>query len=199
MQPYEIIGAPLTLWLAPSGTAFPLIGAAPAGTWVKVGTNGTRNYSGDGVTVAHGRTFQKARPAGATGPIKAFLDEEELMIRLTLWDLTLEQYQHVLSSNTLSTTVAGEGTAGFKKIGLSHGMTVKEFSLLARGESPYDEKMVAQYEVPRCYQSGTPEIAYRKAQPAGLALEFTALEDLAAANEAERFGRLVVQHQAPLP
>ncbi len=29
MQPYEIIGAPFTLWLAPTGTAFPLIDAAP--------------------------------------------------------------------------------------------------------------------------------------------------------------------------
>ena len=199
MQPYEIIGAPLTLWLAPVGTAFPLIDAAPAVAWVKVGTNGDRNYSGDGVTVANARTFQKARPAGATGPVKAFLDEEDLMVRLTLWDLTLEQYQLTLSSNQLTTTAAGEGTAGFKTIGLSHGFKVKEFSLLARGLSPYDENMAAQYEVPRCYQSGAPETVFRKAQPAGLALEFTALEDLAAANAAERFGRLIAQHQAPLP
>lgn len=199
MQPYEILGAPLSLWLAPVGTAFPLIDAAPSGSWNKVGTNQSRNTSGEGVTVSHPRTFQKVRPAGATGPVKAFLDEEELIARLTLWDLTLEQYQTVLGSNTLGTTAAGVGTAGFKKIGLSHGTAVKEYALLARGVSPYAETMAAQYEVPRCYPSSSPELVYRKAQPSGLLLEFTALEDLAASTPAERFGRIIAQHQAPLP
>lgn len=199
MTPYEIVGAPLTLWLAPVGTAFPLIDVAPAVAWIKIGTNGNRNYSGEGVTVAHGRTFQKARPAGAVGPVKAWLDEEELMFRLTLWDISLEQYQLALSNNALTTVAAGAGTAGYKKIGLSHGAAVKEYALLARGVSPYNEALSAQYEVPRCYQSGSPEAVYRKAQPTGLALEWTALEDLGAASEAERFGRITAQHQAPLP
>lgn len=197
MQPYEIIGAPLTLWLAPVGTAFPLIDAAPGVAWIKVGTNGDRNYHSDGVTVSHPATFQKVRPAGATGPVKAFLDEEELMIRLTLWDISLEQYQYALSA-TVATTAAGVGTAGYKKIGLSRTRTVTEYALLARGVSPYNEAMNAQYEVPRCYQSGAPEPAYRKATPSGLALEFTALEDLAASTASERFGRLIAQHQAAL-
>lgn len=196
MTPYEIIGAPLTVWLAPIGTAFPLIDAAPAVGWAKLGTNGDRNYSNDGVTAAHSKTYQQARPAGATGPVKAFLDEENLIIRLTLWDLTLEQYAYALNNNTVSTTAAGAGTAGFKKIGLSQSVgRTAEFALLARGLSPYDEAMNAQYEVPRCYDSGSAEPAFRKGAPAGLALELTALEDLAAASEQERFGRFVAQHQ----
>lgn len=199
MQPYEIVGAPLTLWLAPVGTAFPLVSATPSSPWLLVGTNGNRNYSGEGVTVAHQHTFQKVRPAGATGPVKAFLDEEELMFRLTLWDISMEQYQLALSSNVLTTTAAGVGTPGTKRIGLSHGTNVKEYALLARGASPYNEAMTAQYEVPRCYQSGNPEPAYRKGVPAGLALEWTGLEDLAAASPDQRFGRLIAQHQAPLP
>ncbi|MDZ4306982.1 hypothetical protein [Allopontixanthobacter sp.] len=199
MQPYEIIGAPLTVWIAPVGEAFPLINVAPAGNWVKLGTNGDRNYSNDGVTVSHSKTYQKARPAGATGPIKAFLDEEDLMIRLVLWDITLEQYAYALNSNTVTTTAAGSGTAGFKKIGLSQSVgRTAEFALIARGLSPYDEAMAAQYEVPRCYDSGSAEPVYRKGQPAGLALELTALEDLEAASEDERFGRFVAQHQIPL-
>ncbi|PHQ63190.1 MAG: hypothetical protein COC10_07485 [Sphingobium sp.] len=198
MQPYEIVAAPVTLWLAPVGTTFPLVNAQPAGTWIKVGTQGDKNYSGEGVTVAHSRTFQKARPAGTTGAVKAFLDEENLAFRLILWDISLEQYQLALSSNVLTTVAAGVGTAGYKKLGLSHGHSVKEYALLARGLSPYDEAMVAQYEVPRCYQSGNPEPVYRKGVPAGLALEWDALEDLAAATPDERFGRLIAQHQVPL-
>lgn len=198
MTPYEIVGAPLTLWLAPVGTAFPLVNADPAVAWVKIGTNGTRNQSEDGVTVTHGQTTTKVRPGGATGPVKAFRTEEDLMIELTLWDITLEQYQLALNSNTLSTTAAGVGTAGFKKLGLSQGMAVREYALLARGVSPYDEAMKAQYQVARCYQSDSPAVVYRKGVPAGIKLRFEALEDLAAASEDLRFGSMVFQHQAPL-
>jgi hypothetical protein len=43
MTPYEIIGSPLSLWLAPLGTVFPLIDVAPAVAWKLIGTNGTAN------------------------------------------------------------------------------------------------------------------------------------------------------------
>jgi len=199
MQPYEIIGAPLTLWLAPEGTAFPLIDADPAVDWVKIGTNGTRNYSDEGVTVVHNQSIEQARPVGSTGPVKAWRTEEDLMIRVTLWDLTLEQYAASLNDLAIATTAAGAGTAGFKEIGLTQGQEVVTYALLARGVSAYGDGFNAQYEVIRCYQSGNPEVVYVKGVPAGLELEFTALEDLAAVSDAERFGRLVMQHQAPLP
>ncbi len=198
MTPYEIIAGPLTLWLAPVGTTFPLIDAAPSGTWIKVGTSGSRNYSEDGVTIAHSQTTQKVRPAGAVGAVKAFRDSEDMMIRVTLWDLTLEQYLYALNGNAVTTTAAGPSTAGFKKIGLSQGHSVTAHALLVRGVSAYNEAMAAQYEVPRCFQSGNPEPVFRKGVPAGLAMVFDALEDPGAASEAERFGRLVQQHQVAL-
>ena len=199
MQPYEIIGAPLTLWLGPVGTAFPLIDAAPDVAWVKVGTSGDRNYSDEGVTVVHSQNVEQARPVGSTGPVKAWRTEEDLMIRLTLWDLTLEQYAAALNDLAVATTAAGAGTAGFKEIGLSQGQDVATYALLARGVSAYGDGFNAQYEVPRCYQAGNPELVYVKGVPAGLELEFTALEDLDAGTDAERFGRVVMQHQAALP
>lgn len=198
MTPYEIIGAPLTLWLAPVGTAFPLITAAPSGSWNKIGTSGDRNYSGDGVTVSHSQTIQKVRPGGAVGPVKAFRDEEDMMIKVVMWDMTLEQYANGMNGNSITTVAAGVGTAGTKKIGLSRGKSVREYALLARGLSAYDETFNAQYEVARCYQSASPEVVYRKGAPAGLSLEFTALENASAASEDERFGRLIMQHAAAL-
>lgn len=194
MTPFEIVAGPFTLWLAPVGTAFPLIGAAPAGTWIKVGTGGDKNYSDDGVTVMHSQNIEQVRPAGTLGAVKAFRTEEDLMVSLTLWDITLEQYATALNGNTVSTTAAGAGTAGFKKIGLSRGQEVTTYALLARGISPYGDGYTAQYEVPRCYQSGNAEPVYVKGVPAGLELEFTALEDATAASAAERFGRFVTQH-----
>ena len=193
MTPFEIIGAPLTLWLAPIGTAFPLISAAPGAGWTRIGTNGDRSYEQGGVTTMHAKTYSKVRPAGASGPVKAFLDEEDLMFRLTLLDITLEQYQHALNGNTISTVAAGVGTPGTKKIGLSEDVgRTREYALLARGLSPYNEALAMQYCVPRCYQSGAPEVVYRKGGGgAGLALQFEALEDLTTSNPQERFGYIL--------
>lgn len=197
MMPYEIIGAPFTLWLAPVATAFPLINVAPAVTWTKIGTNGDQNYSEEGVTVAHSQTIAQARPAGSTGPVKAWRTDEDLMISLTLWDLTLEQYLYALNGAAVTTTAAGAGTAGYKKLGLSQGQDVATYAALLRGGvSPYGDAFNAQYELPRCYQSGNPKPVFAKGKPAGLELEFTALEDSGAASAAQRFGRLITQHQA---
>ena len=198
MTPFEIIGAPFTVWLAPLGTAFPLINAAPGVTWNKIGTNGTRNYSEEGVKVMHAQSMQMARPAGATGPVKAFLDSEDFKVSLTLWDMTLEQYALALNGNTVTTTAAGVATAGFKKVGLSRKIAIKEYAMLVRGPSAYDEAFNAQFEVPRVVHTSSPETVFRKGVPAAVACEFSALEDLTANDEELRFGVLRSQHQAPI-
>lgn len=200
MQPYEIVAAPFTVYVAPIGTAFPAIDAAPAGTWKKVGTSGDRSETEDGVTVAHSQSINEVRAAGSTGPIKAFRTEEGLQVSLTVMDITLEQYAVALNGAAIATTAAGVGTAGYKAMKMYQGVQVSGLALLVRGEaaSPYGDGWKAQYEVPACFQSGAPELAYTKGTPAGLALQFTALEDPSAATPADRFGRIVMQHAAPL-
>lgn len=199
MEPYEIVSGPLTLYLAPVGTAFPKIDEAPAAAWKVVGLSGKKSYSDDGVSVAHSQSINKIRGAGSVGGRKALRTEEDMGITVTLWDNTLEAYALALSGEAPTTTAAGVGTAGFKEIGLSRGEEVKQFALLARGKSAYDEAMAAQYEVPRCYQAASPTVLYNKGVPAGIELNFDALEDLDATSEFEQFGRLVMQHAAPLP
>lgn len=196
MTPFEIVCAPLTLWVAEVGTAFPTIAAAPGSGWTKVGTNGDRSYESGGVTTTHRKTYDKIRTAGASGPVKANLSEEDLMFGLTLLDITLEQYQFALNGNTVSTVAPGSGTPGTKKIGLSESVgRTKEYALLARGLSPYDETLAMQYCIPRCFQSGSPAPVFRKGGGgAGLALSFEALEDLAASSEQERFGYILAAH-----
>jgi hypothetical protein len=196
MTPFEIIGAPYTLWLAPVGTAFPTIAAEPGAGWTKIGTNGDRSYENGGVTTTHGKTYSKVRTAGASGPVKAFLDEEDLMFGVTLLDMTLEQYAHALNGNTITTVAPGAGQPGTKKIGLSEDVgRTKEYALLARGLSPYNEALAMQYCVPRCYQSGAPAPVFRKGGTgAALALQFEALEDLTAVSAQERFGYIIAAH-----
>lgn len=198
--PYEILAGPLDLWLAPPGTAFPLISAAPGAGWAMVGTAGIRNYSDDGVTVEHIQKIDTATPAGALGPVKAWRTEEGLLIGITMWDVSLEHYATALGGAAPTTTAAGAGAAGFKKIGLSRGTDVLTYALLARGKSSaYGDAFKLQYEVPVCFQNANPKPVFKKGTPAGLAMEFMALEHAAAASDLERFGHLVMQHQAPLP
>lgn len=197
--PYEIVAQPFTVWIAPTGTAFPLIDAAPAVAWVKLGTSGDLNYTEDGVTVTHNQSIEKFRALGSTGPRKAFRTEEELHISLVLADLTLEQYAKALEHNTVTTTAAGAGTAGYKDVGLSRGLGVERLALLVRSPNgPYGDGWPMQYEVPIVVQVGEPEVVFVKGEPAGLAFEFEALEDPNASVEEERFGRVVAQHAAAL-
>lgn len=196
MTPFEIIGAPLTLWVAPVGTAFPTISAAPGVGWTRVGSNGDRSYENGGVTTTHAKTYSKVRTAGASGPIKAFLEEEDLMFGVTLLDLTLEQYQLALNGNTVTTVAPATGQPGTKRIGLSEDVGVtREYALLARGLSPYNEALAMQYCIPRCFQSGAPAPVFRKGGTgAGLALQFEALEHLTATTPQERFGYILAAH-----
>lgn len=193
--PYEIIAQPYTLYLADVGSVFPSLDEEPGVSWLKVGTSGDRNYTEDGVTIAHDEKDEIFRALGSTGPMKAFRAEEDLKISLMLADLTLEQYAIILNGNTITTTPPGSGTVGYKKIGLSKGLDVKQYALLARGPtaSAYGNRM-AQYEVPLCFQSAGQEVTFQKGTPAALALEFTALEDPNAASEDERFGRLLMEN-----
>ncbi len=197
--PYEIIAAPFEVYWAVVGTTFPLIDATPSASWTKVGSSGSLNYmDSEGVKVSHSQKMTLFRALGDAGSRKTFRTEEDLLIALTLADVTLEQYQHALNRNAITTSAASSGVAGFKKIGMSRGFSVDTVALLVRGPSPYGDQMNLQFEVPRAAQTGNPQVVMKKDTPIGLALEWTALVDPNAASVAERFGRIVAQHQLAL-
>jgi hypothetical protein len=196
----EVVAGPLKVYIAPFGTAFPTLNEEPDASWTLIGTNGDMNYSEEGVTVSHSATYNKTRTAGAAGPIKAHLDNEDLMIRLTLIDITEEQYAVALNNQTVNATAAGVGTMGQTKMGLSRGVRpVAEFALVARGLSPKDETLPMQYCIPRCINESSPEVVHRKGVGAALALQLAALEDPSAASEQERFGYREVGTAPALP
>lgn len=182
MEPSSIvIGGPFTVYRADVGTAFPVLGVAPAAGWNLLGVNGNKSYSEDGVTVRHPQSVNRIRPAGSTGPIKAARTDEDFEVQFTLWDLTLEQYAQALSQQAV--TDAGATRA----MPIYRGFNIPESALLIRGTSPYDDTLTMQYAIPRVYTEGAPEIAYVKGQPAGLEFLFVALVDPDAA-AGEEFG-----------
>lgn len=183
--PFEIIVAPLTVWVAPVGTAFPLTNAAPAGTWFKLGSSGTKSYDSKGVTVTHNETLGKFVPAGGTAARKAFRSEEQFLLEFELVDLSIAQYAKVLNNATVNTTVGPPAT---QDIDLLQGLTVATFALIARGVSPVADTLPSQYQVPLCYEAASPSIVYSKSAPAALDVQFEALEDATLG-----FGKLLVQ------
>jgi len=195
--PYQIIVAPFEVYLSVVGENFPAIDTADptSGTnWELLGTNGNLDYSDDGVTVTHEQTIQMHHFLGTTGPRKASRTEEQLLVEFTLHDLTLEEYAKILNDATVTTTAASSGTAGDKAINLLQGFSVSTWAMVIKGDGPYGADWKMQYEVPMVIRDGSPAVTFNKAEPAGLAFTFRALEDPNNPTAASRFGVLRAQH-----
>lgn len=186
-EPYEILAVPFDVYLAPAGTSKPDIADALASPWVLLGTRGADEYAEAGITVTHEQTIFEYRGLRGTGPIKATRTSEGLKLAFTLNDMTLESYGKILNDATVE-------DIGSRAVRMRQGAQVATFALVARSaDGPYGDGMPAQYWIPNVYQSGSPAVVHRKGEPAGLALEFTALEWLDAASEDLRFGILEAQ------
>jgi hypothetical protein len=174
--PFEILAGLVDAYLAPVGTAFPIINVAPAGTWIKLGAGGSKDFTEDGLVVRHEVGVERIRSAGTTGPRKAFRTTEDLLIELTLMDATAEALQAALNQLAITTVV---GPPAEKTIQLLEGQAVTLRALLIRGVlSPYaDSASNLQFDVPIVYQNGPIELVFRKGEPVGLKLQFVALQD----------------------
>lgn len=182
--PFEIVAGQVDAYLAVLGTAFPVSNVAPAAAWVKLGAAGAKDYSEDGVRIRHEGEKTKIRSLGGTGARKAFQVSEDLTIELTLMDATAEAISVALNQNAI-TTVAGPPAE--KTVQLMEGGVVVERALLIRGVlSPYADSVVnMQFEIPRVFQDGPIELAFKKGDPIGLTLKFFTLQD-----DALGFGKL---------
>ncbi len=195
-EPCEVIKAPATLWVAPVGTAFPDPDVTEvASPWQLVGKRGAINYHRDGVTISKPGEYTEWKGAGSNMPSKVWRNSDGLVISLSVVDITLETLQLQLNGNAIDEEEAGPGAAGVKTIGLSRGQTVQEYALLVRGPSPYLDNQLAQFEVPRVYVAGEPEMVLGPdGDPAAVALEFHALQDLTATDATRHAGRLRAIH-----
>ena len=177
--PHEVIVFPLTVYAAPTGTRYPTVDAAegtfdPA--WVKLGTQGARNYDDGGVTATHQQTTATFTGAAATAPRKAFRTAEGFTLGFSLVDLSPAQYALQLDSATITTIAASRGVAGEQNFQVLRGVNVRQFALLARGQSAVDNTLNLQIEAPTVFQSADPAPVFQKGGPAMLAVEYTALE-----------------------
>ncbi len=198
VAPFEIIGGPLTAWLAPVGQAFPdldMVDSAIDAAFILLGTSGADDYTEDGVILTMDQEVGNIRGLAKTGILKARRSSEDLKVGLTVMDGTVEHVSIVLNGNTITTVAPGAAAVGTKAVGLTRGLTVTQYALLVRGESPYLADGIYQLEIPVVYVSSSPAPAFKKGEDvAGFEMEFTALVDPSATSEDEEYGRLLATH-----
>ena len=167
----EILAGPLELWVAPRGETFPGPSTAPTGDWELIGKSGTENYEDDGVTVSLPQSIEEFIGAGSTMALKAFRTEESIEITVQVADMRLDTWQLALNDNNIT------AAAGTREISLYRGGDVHHFSLLARGQSPYEDdgEDVGQFQIPACYMSSEPEVTHVKGEVHSLELTFRAV------------------------
>lgn len=182
--PYELIGPGFKLYWAVAGTARPAIDAAPGGSWNQIGKNGNKSYAEEGVRANLPQSVNPFRGYGSAAPLKFFRGEEDVIIQVTLADMTLEAIAQALNQNTITET----GIT--RKVGLSRGLTVATVALLARGPSPYFDNGNSQWWLPYAANVSSPEIAFRRDDAAIYAMEWRALVNPAAASDDEQLGVL---------
>jgi hypothetical protein len=174
--PFEVIASPFDCFVAPTGTVFPALDAAPAAAFKLVGsTAGARNQTDTGVTVTNAQTVGEFTPGGSTVVRKRWRQAEGLTVALAIADLSVTQYAQALDA---AVTVVAPGTtqAGESHFEMFRGTQVAAYALLVRGISPFNDAFVAQYEVPSVHQMGSPAPNFSKQNPSELALEWHAYE-----------------------
>lgn len=191
MDAYALLTNVGRLYIAPVGTAFPDLDEAPGVSWRDLGD------TQDGVDMNSDDKIELVRTDQRTGPVKATRTDETVTVKTKLAEATLENLADALGA-TVTDTAAGSGTIGTREINLHRGPTVQEFAFLFRGDSPYGD-YPAQYELPRAYCDEVGSIKYDKGKNVPIPITFKCLEDLEAATEAERYGRLIAQDAAALP
>ena len=176
--PYEVVAAPLTIYLAPVGTAFPAIDADPSSfgvDWTLLGTEGDASYDESGVSVSHSETTNDFTPAGRTMPTKRFRTGEATLIKLNLVDVSAAGYAKVMNDAAVTTTAPSPSVAGSKKFSLYRGDQVNSFAVLARGVSSEMGSGNLQYTISKAFVSVNGDVTWNKGVPAMLPIEILAI------------------------
>lgn len=189
--PYEIISGPASIFIAATGTTFPLIDATPSGSWTDLGkTDG-------GVEVANEHNVVEFMADQVTQPIKAIRSEQKIRVKFTLTEITLERLAKVLNSQTVTDTAAGSGVAGIRHFLLEEGADLPVWAMLVRGPSPYMAANM-QFELPMVVQVSTFNARFSRQDRMLVATEWLAIYDSAGSTTGGKYGRLVAQDAAAL-
>lgn len=194
IAPYNIIMSVGEVWVAPVGTAFPLVNVAtPSGPWALLGTAGNLDYDEDGIHIIGEQTINEFVGAGSTVARKVSRTLESMRITVKLVDMQLESLRRALNSNAITTVASSSGIPGSKAIYMYQGQDVNTVALLVRGQSPYsgDTNSFLHVEMPNAYNTSGFDLANQKGTAEGYTLDFRGLLDPSAPTGANRYGRII--------
>jgi hypothetical protein len=175
MEPFEVIAAPGTVWLAAAGTTCPDIDDESLAGFVQLGT--LDHYNDDGVVIELEQDIGKFTPSGLTEATKAWRTSEGRKVSFSLADLSPEVKAQAVDG-VVDVTVAAAGIPGKKSVVTRRGTAVATYTLLVRGASAENELMNAQLYEPKVFQSANVSAALKKgSDPAVVAFTFETLYD----------------------
>lgn len=193
----EIVQSPLEVWVAPVNESRPDLSDDPAGNWVRLGTQGDRNISGEGVRMAFPQEINMFTGLGETVPLKAARTSEGPRISFNLHDVSLEALRYALNSATQTDVAEGAATAGLQRASVYRGTSVAELALLLRGDwSPYGDAFKSQWWFGRVIEMGQPELSFAKGVWSAVNFEFAVLWN-SEASAGEEVGVAEQQDAAP--
>jgi hypothetical protein len=183
--PFEVIAGPVEAYVAPLGTAFPLMDVAPAAAWILLGANGSKNIDETGLAIHDAATSNDWRSLGTTMAVKNFLVSEDLRVEFNLGDIRAEMWSiarggHATTAADVTTVAAGVGTMGHKDLSLVRNLnSINTVALLLRQQqSPYGDGFLTQYEFPKAVCPGDGiDLVYVKGVPIAVHFNFHILFD----------------------
>lgn len=185
--PHEVLGGIFDAFVAPAGTHRPYLDLDPSSPWTLVGTGGSRNVSDDGVVIDMPQSVNPWRSLKSMGPVKLFRVSEDVNVKFSVADMTLETFAQAFEGNTVTTVPPG-GHVGYRWMGITRGPNVSQKALLLRFASPYGDDLAAQLYIPIVSLVGNPSLGLKKGQPMLTPFEFMGVEDPDAASDQERMG-----------
>ncbi|MCP5004698.1 MAG: hypothetical protein GY941_12285 [Planctomycetes bacterium] len=174
----EILNGCFDVWMAPEGEAYPDISDAPAGNWAKIGSNGNRHYTEEGVRLELSQDMEEHSGAGGTEVLKISRVLERAKIQFELFDLSSAEIIKALNlTTTTQDTAAGSGTGGHQAFSLLRGLTVTQVAILVRGENKSTDLVTEniQIEIPSAAQIASLEMIHNKSDKAGVAFDLQAI------------------------
>lgn len=168
--PYSQIVGVCRLYLAAAGTAPPAVNATPGASWVELGAT-----EGD-QTVAKEGPLEYFYDNKHQGPVKSHRPQEDVFVRGTLVELTLEDVGRLISS--VGNVTSAAGPPAVKKLPFRAGEAPTEYALLMRGaaDSPYGNYPGQNY-FPRGVFEGEFERVRSKTDRDAIEFEYHVLED----------------------
>lgn len=164
----EIVNGPLEAYWGPVGESYPAIGTTPAGNWTLIGASGSENYTEDGVSLQGEDSVEFFRALGSPYPRKAFRTSADLIVSLTMVDLTPAMLRLAFNNNTV-TDDTGEDTLSLLK-----DLDVTEMALLVRGvgKSTLLSGSNCDFRLPRVVVAGSIDLSFVKGDAVGVELMF---------------------------